>query len=325
MCDLYDTHLDGGVRSTCCTAADVIRHRKLQQSASKHLKQGLSQAASCLEQVHVGVAWAPPPTLSWITQTGEEDLPPCPRSCSSPTRKTCRSWTRRQLRGVLSPKGEAVESACPSGARHWWQALRVDNLCLGVIQAAIAPAADRVDPEHFARAISLLAMTVESICQRIRASEAEARSRRLARRLSAHQKTEKLLRFELHRVQAGAEPPPPPGESPSRRLISGIVERLQSNYALPLTLGNLAAEAGLSVSHLSAEFSKCVGMPFRSYLKKIRLDKAEALLHDPRLQIAEVAQSVGYADPNHFRQDFKRRTGLSPTAWRRTVLVPKSQ
>jgi AraC-like DNA-binding protein len=307
----------------CYNAADVIRHQKLQRSASEHLGKELSEAFSDSRGLHYSIAWGPPPSLSWPELVKSSNVPLCrDLHTSSDFSTTCPCWALQQLEAALNSDGAPAKGTCPSGAHHSWLVVQIDNLCLGVVMVSIDPLAYQADPERFSRTVHMLKLIVENVCQRIRVVEAQAISHNLARSLSAHQKAEGQLRSELLRVSAGAETAPAARESSSRRLVSGIIERIHNQYAQPLVLGKLAVEAGLNAAYLSAQFSKCVGMPFRSYLKKIRLEKAEALLHDPRLRISEVANAVGYSNPNSFRLDFKRRTGLSPTAWRRTVLQP---
>ena len=74
-----------------------------------------------------------------------------------------------------------------------------------------------------------------------------------------------------------------------------------------------------NVAHLSAMFSATIGLPFRTYLKELRLAQARALLRDPFKRISEVAYATGYQHPNRFRLDFKASTGLSPSAWREAL------
>ena len=57
-------------------------------------------------------------------------------------------------------------------------------------------------------------------------------------------------------------------------------------------------------------------MSFKQYLTELSLEKAKALLADPRLQVAEIAGAVGYVDANRFGAGFKEATGLAPTGWR---------
>jgi AraC-like DNA-binding protein len=84
----------------------------------------------------------------------------------------------------------------------------------------------------------------------------------------------------------------------------------------PLELKVLARESGLNASYLSTVFAHEAGLPFKSYLTALRLERAQVLLRDPRLPISRVAREVGYATPHRFRAAFRSWAGLSPSRWR---------
>lgn len=125
----------------------------------------------------------------------------------------------------------------------------------------------------------------------------------------------------MHKVLpfVGLKPPVTVVESHRERIVHRLLESAHERYDQPISLGLLAEELRMNVPRLSALFSSTVGIPFRSYLKLLRLEKAQRLLGDPLRRVSEIAYAVGYSDPNRFRLDFKERTGLSPTAWRDTL------
>ena len=56
-------------------------------------------------------------------------------------------------------------------------------------------------------------------------------------------------------------------------------------------------------------------MLFRS--TELRINAAKELLADPFRSSAEVASMVGYEDASYFARAFKKRTGMTPTQYRR--------
>ena len=145
----------------------------------------------------------------------------------------------------------------------------------------------------------------------------------LCRNIVAHEKLEASLRQALHRalpfVAVGAASPC--HERHGEQLVHRMLDYIHKNYGGPMSLGRFAREIGMNSSYLSSLFSRTVGFPFRSYLKGLRLEKAQGLLSDPLKRISEIAYAVGYADPNRFRLDFKERNGLSPSAWREALVA----
>jgi transcriptional regulator GlxA family with amidase domain len=52
------------------------------------------------------------------------------------------------------------------------------------------------------------------------------------------------------------------------------------------------------------------------YLKRLRLERAAALLLATSMSIKEIAFSVGFGSTAHFSRDFKKHYGLPPTDYR---------
>jgi two-component system response regulator YesN len=59
-----------------------------------------------------------------------------------------------------------------------------------------------------------------------------------------------------------------------------------------------------------------VGVTFRSYVLRARLERAKVLLSDEHVSITEVALMTGFGDLARFDKLFKRHTGLTPSAYR---------
>lgn len=86
----------------------------------------------------------------------------------------------------------------------------------------------------------------------------------------------------------------------------------------PWTVAALAAEAGVSRALFAKRFTEIMGEPPLTYLTEWRMERAEELLSDRDLTVAQVARAVGYADAFGFSAAFKRRRGQSPSEFRNT-------
>jgi AraC family transcriptional regulator len=51
-------------------------------------------------------------------------------------------------------------------------------------------------------------------------------------------------------------------------------------------------------------------------LRRQRIERAKMLLHDPTLDLTQIAMILGYANQSSFGVAFKREIGLTPTQWR---------
>lgn len=108
-----------------------------------------------------------------------------------------------------------------------------------------------------------------------------------------------------------------PAHEPGREHgpVARVRTLLAERFAEPLTLEELAAEAGLSRHHLIRAFARETGMTPHAFLVNRRINAAEALLRTG-LSPAEVAQATGFADQSRLTRAFKARRGVTPGAYR---------
>ncbi|MBD0380116.1 AraC family transcriptional regulator [Paenibacillus sedimenti] len=78
----------------------------------------------------------------------------------------------------------------------------------------------------------------------------------------------------------------------------------------------IAEQLGYSPTHCNRVFQKAYGISPRQYLSTIKLRKAKLLLMDPTQSVEQIAEQLGYKDLSQFSKQFKRWTGMSPTAYR---------
>jgi len=95
-----------------------------------------------------------------------------------------------------------------------------------------------------------------------------------------------------------------------------ITDWLAQNIAEEFNLDRLAAQAGLSKFYFNRLFKSAMGMSPSHYHITLRMDEAKRLLRETRKSVVDVALDVGYTNPSHFAQLFRRETGLSPSDYR---------
>ena len=95
---------------------------------------------------------------------------------------------------------------------------------------------------------------------------------------------------------------------------------MQSNLASKLSLADIASSVHISPSHLSHLFKEETGMSVMDCLTALRISEAKHLLAMPQLTVAQVSAAVGFQDPAHFSRSFKRMEGISPTAYRQSMI-----
>lgn len=104
--------------------------------------------------------------------------------------------------------------------------------------------------------------------------------------------------------------------APAKRCIAKVLAHLQTDYAQSVRLAHLAALTEIHPSHLSREFKKQVGCSPRTYVLRLRIERAVVLLTEAHLSIKEIGLSVGFERPEAFSKAFKRVMGCAPRPYR---------
>jgi AraC-like DNA-binding protein len=107
-----------------------------------------------------------------------------------------------------------------------------------------------------------------------------------------------------------------------RRAVTQVCAILERNLGHPTSLKELAGQAGMSASKLKLLFPQACGVTPFAYLRRLRLQKAHALLTSSRMNVTEVALEVGYSSLSHFSRAFAERYGVPPSRMRRKTPPP---
>lgn len=103
----------------------------------------------------------------------------------------------------------------------------------------------------------------------------------------------------------------------TREVISIINESYMDSE---LSTKVLAEAVYLTTSYLSGLFKKETGTNISKYIRTVRIEASRELLRDTRLQLREVAQSIGYSDANYYAKIFRKEVGISPSEYRERQL-----
>jgi len=104
-------------------------------------------------------------------------------------------------------------------------------------------------------------------------------------------------------------------------VINTVLTSMHASPAREWTVSDLASEAGISRSALSALFRQLVGVSPMAYLARWRLLLAARSLRDEGLSVREAADRVGYEAEAAFSRAFKRQFGVAPATYRNRVAM----
>ncbi|RAK07196.1 two-component system response regulator YesN [Halanaerobium saccharolyticum] len=100
-------------------------------------------------------------------------------------------------------------------------------------------------------------------------------------------------------------------------LINQTLLYIDKNYDQDLTLGQVAAEIGVSYSYLSRKFKEECGQGFSDYLNQLRIKKAKKMITEGKRNIKEIVSQVGFNNYNYFFKVFKDFEGITPSEYER--------
>lgn len=108
--------------------------------------------------------------------------------------------------------------------------------------------------------------------------------------------------------------------------IQRALRYVGTNYAEDISLGQLARESFMSQSHLSFLLKRSLGMPFKSLLAAVRIERAKQLLSEPNpSSITDISLEAGFGDLSHFERTFKRLVGTNPREYRRQQIASRTE
>jgi len=100
-------------------------------------------------------------------------------------------------------------------------------------------------------------------------------------------------------------------------LVKQVQAWLEEHYAEGFTVDELAERFSVSKRTLIRRFNAALDMPPNTYVQSIRIEAAQKLLEETERTVDVVMNDVGYEDASSFRRLFRKKTGLTPTEYRR--------
>jgi AraC family transcriptional regulator len=128
------------------------------------------------------------------------------------------------------------------------------------------------------------------------------------------------LRTRLVTHHGSGEPPPWSRVRPlAPRHLREACGLLGEAFSGRFGVADIAGHLGLGTSRFAKAFRASVGLPPHTYLMRRRLELAERLLAGSALPLADIAAATGFASQSHMTEQFRRRTGVTPAVYRRSL------
>ncbi len=101
--------------------------------------------------------------------------------------------------------------------------------------------------------------------------------------------------------------------------IRKIKKYVDAHYKEDLTLKAIANKFFMNPVYMGQLFKKTYGMYFKDYILQVRINEAKRKLRQTDLRIYQVAECVGFSNPDYFVTQFEKTTGMTPTQYRKKL------
>ncbi len=102
-----------------------------------------------------------------------------------------------------------------------------------------------------------------------------------------------------------------------KQLVQQAIDYTKANFGdSELSVNQVCGHLHISAGYFSGMFKKEVKLTFVSYLMNLRMEAAKELLLTTELKSFEIAEKVGFSEPNYFSFCFKKQVGISPKEYR---------
>jgi AraC family transcriptional regulator len=222
-----------------------------------------------------------------------------------------RTWQQGAWSEVSSTPGCAT--IVPSGQKTGWLVdgeLDVVTLSISAAQLKASAAPGQFRRMRFAFSDPLgvaLSRQVLAELYAPSAPERDAYVAALVNALKAH-----ILRGSS---TAGADEIPTAGFSAYRlhHIMNAVLQHPEGVY----TLEEMAADAGVTPAYFCRVFRKATGASPHQYVMKAKLERAQQMLRESRMQLATIAECLGFTSQSHFTRAFRQFSGQTPSEFRR--------
>mgnify|MGYP002795799725 FL=1 len=114
----------------------------------------------------------------------------------------------------------------------------------------------------------------------------------------------------------------------TRTAASGNLKRLQvlldyihGHYSSPLSLTELSAQIPMSRENCCRFFRQMTGCTISQYLNDYRISRSIYLMKNTDLSVSSIASLSGFSSASRFAAAFRKKTGLSPSEYRRNHFI----
>ncbi len=107
-----------------------------------------------------------------------------------------------------------------------------------------------------------------------------------------------------------------PSRGLTRRQLRAVIDFIEAHLSQELSLEALAQQTSFSPYHFARLFRQATGKSPHQFVLHQRLDRAQQLLAETDMPLAQIALETGFASQSHLTSVFKQQRGVTPRAYR---------
>ena len=103
--------------------------------------------------------------------------------------------------------------------------------------------------------------------------------------------------------------------------VTEIADYLADNCGIKLVLSDVANKYSYSQDHIIRLFRQHFRITPHQYLTMVRINRAQQLLVSSNRTVSQIAEDCGYDDISVFMRAFRKRNGMTPAKWRKSIVL----
>ena len=102
-------------------------------------------------------------------------------------------------------------------------------------------------------------------------------------------------------------------------IIAKSMMYILTDVSAPIDLETISSKFGISTCYYSELFHSEVGITFKKWLNRVRIDRAKHLLKETDMTVIDIALDCGYNTFSHFVRTFSSINNMTPSEYRKNA------
>lgn len=112
---------------------------------------------------------------------------------------------------------------------------------------------------------------------------------------------------------------PPLQNALDHKKLALVEEYIDAHLDKKFGIDELAELVGISQFHFARMFKVATGLPPHQFVMQHRVKRAQALLEDKSLSLAQISYVVGFSSQSHMSDVFRKMIGVTPGIYRKSL------